>query len=279
MRKPRNIIQIDEEKCTGCGQCILDCAEGALQLVDGKAKLVGEIYCDGLGACLSGCPTGALQVIEREADDFDEKAVEDLLRSQGRGLPPAGQQPQHGHHEHGHHGHHGHEHGHGHHQGLAAAPQPALARGCPGSAAMSLAPGAAPAPASGQTASQLGHWPIKLQLLNPQAPFLKDADLLLLADCAGASLPDLHGRLLRGRAIALACPKLDDAQAHIDKLAQVLVGAQPRSLTTVIMEVPCCRGLEYIAQQALAKAGVSPQLGSLVVARDGRVLESHLPWE
>ncbi|MBI5522304.1 MAG: 4Fe-4S binding protein [Desulfarculus sp.] len=279
MRKLRNIIQIDEEKCTGCGQCILDCAEGALQLVDGKAKLVGEIFCDGLGACLSGCPTGALQVIQREADDFDEKAVEDLLRSQGRELPPTGQQPQHSHHEHGHHGHHGHEHGHGHHHGLAAAPQPALACGCPGSAAMSLAPGAAPATASGLAASQLGHWPIKLQLLNPQAPFLKNADLLLLADCAGASLPDLHGRLLRGRAIALACPKLDDAQAHIDKLAQVLATAQPRSLTTVIMEVPCCRGLEYIAQQALAKAGVQPQLGSLVVARDGRVLESHLPWE
>lgn len=280
MRNLRNIIQIDEDKCTGCGQCILDCAEGALQLVDGKAKLVGEIFCDGLGACLSGCPTGALQVTQREADDFDEKAVEDLLRSQGRELPPAGQQPQqhgHGHHEHGHHEH-GH-HGHGHHHGLQAAPHPPLAGGCPGAAGMSLSPCAAPAPGQGTAASQLGHWPIKLQLLNPQAPFLKGADLLLLADCAGASLPDLHGRLLGGRAIALACPKLDDAQAHIDKLALVLATAQPRSLTTVIMEVPCCRGLEFIAQQALAKAGVSPRLGSLVVARDGRVLESHLPWE
>jgi NAD-dependent dihydropyrimidine dehydrogenase PreA subunit len=277
MPKRRNIIEIDEDKCTGCGQCILDCAEGALQLVDGKAKLVGEIFCDGLGACLSGCPTGALQVIEREAEDFDEKAVEDLLRSQGRPLPPVAP-AQHGHEHHGHHHGHGHEHGH-HHQGPLGAPHLPPAGGCPGAAGMSLSPCAAPAAVAGQASSQLGHWPIKLTLLNPQAPFLKNADLLLLADCAGASLPDLHGRLLRGRAIALACPKLDDAQAHINKLAQVLATAQPRSLTTVIMEVPCCRGLEHIAQQALAQAGVQPQLGRLVVARDGRVLESHLPWE
>ncbi len=271
MRKLRNIIQIDEEKCTGCGQCILDCAEGALRLVDGKAKLVGEIYCDGLGACLSGCPTGALRVIQREADDFDEKAVEGLLSSQGRGLPPAGQTPPPGQH--------GHHHGPGHHHhGPQGAPHLPLAGGCPGSAAISLAPAAA-APAAGQSPSQLGHWPIKLQLLNPQAPFLKDADLILLADCAGAALPDLHARLLRGRAIALACPKLDDAQAHINKLAQVLEGAKPRSLTVVIMEVPCCRGLEYIAQQAMARAGMHAPLGRLVVGRDGRVLESHLPWE
>ncbi|MFH1035551.1 MAG: 4Fe-4S dicluster domain-containing protein [Pseudomonadota bacterium] len=259
MRKPRNIIKIDEEKCTGCGQCILDCAEGALQLVDGKARLVGEIYCDGLGACLSGCPTGALQVIEREAEGFDEKAVEQLLASQGRALPPAGQGPR--------------------QAPAGGAPLPMFG-GCPGSAATTLTPAAsASSPAAGQAASQLGHWPIKLQLLSPQSPFLKDADLLLLADCAGASLPDLHARLLKGRAIALACPKLDDPQAHINKLAQVLEGAKPRSLSVVIMEVPCCRGLEYIAQQAMARAGMHAPLGRLVVSRDGRVLESHLPWE
>ncbi|CAO0824411.1 4Fe-4S binding protein [Desulfarculales bacterium] len=271
MRKPRNIIEIDEEKCTGCGQCILDCAEGALQLVDGKAKLVGEIYCDGLGACLSGCPVGALQVTEREANDFNEKAVEELLRSQGRSLPPAGQgtQPSH---------HHGHDHG--YHHGLQSARHlPPHAGGCPGLAGMTLSPCTGPAPVLDQASSQLGHWPIKLQLVNPQAPFFKGADLLLLSDCAAASLPDLHARLLKGRAITLACPKLDNAQAHIDKLAQVLAMASPRSLSVVIMEVPCCKGLEYIAQQALAKSGTQPKLGSLVVARNGWVLESHLPWE
>lgn len=253
MRKLRNIIQIDEDKCTGCGQCILDCAEGALKLVDGKAKLVGEVYCDGLGACLSGCPTGALKVIQREADDFDEQAVEAMLQAQGRSLPPAGG-----------------------HAPQAPAPR---AGGCPSAAGLSLCPSDQTATLSGQAASQLEHWPIKLQLLNPQAPFLKGADLLLLADCAAASLPDLHARLFKGRAVSLACPKLDDAQAHIRKLAQVLEGAQPRSLTVVIMEVPCCRGLDYIAKQAMELAGVHPRLGSLVVARNGQVLASDLPWQ
>ncbi len=246
MRKVRNIINIDEEKCTGCGQCVLDCAEGALKIIDGKAKLVGEIYCDGLGACLSGCPTGALTVAQREADDFDEQAVHQLLH--------AAQQP--------------------------AAPEPApLACGCPGSSAMSLSPTSpSAAPAAGAVASQLGHWPIKLTLLSPQAPFLQGADLLLLADCAAASLPDLHPRLLPGKAIALACPKLDDANGHIAKLAQLLSGAKPRSLTVVHMEVPCCKGLEFIAEKAVQLAGVDLPRGSIIVARDGRVLQQRLPW-
>ena len=198
MRKTRDIIHIDEELCNGCGQCILDCAEGALQVVDGKAKLVGEVFCDGLGACLSGCPTGALTVERREAEEFDEAAVEELLRGQGREPHSA-----------------------------PAAPEPLPTAGaCSGQAAMTLEP-AAPPSSDGQTASQLGHWPIKLQLLSPSAPFLQGADLLLLADCAAASLPDLHPRLLPGRAIALACPKLDNAQAHVDKLAELLAGGGP----------------------------------------------------
>ncbi|MEW5911167.1 MAG: 4Fe-4S dicluster domain-containing protein [Thermodesulfobacteriota bacterium] len=252
MRKVRNIIHIDEELCTGCGQCILDCAEGALKLVDGKAKLVGEIYCDGLGACLEGCPTGALTVSQREADDFDEAAVEKLLASQGRA--PA--------------------------HGQAAPAQPAQMphfAGCPSQAAMTLQPKAAPA--VGPAASGLGHWPIQLQLLSPQAPFLKNADLLLLADCAGASLPDLHSRLLPGRAVAMACPKLDQPEPHIERLAQIIKAADLKSLTVVIMEVPCCRGLAWIAQQALQRAGVDLPLGLLVVSRDGKIIQTqNVPW-
>lgn len=242
MRKLRNIINIDEEKCTGCGQCVLDCAEGALKVIDGKAKLVGEIYCDGLGACLSGCPTGALTIEQREAEDFDEQAVHELL-----------------------------------HAAKPTEPAP-LACGCPGSAATTLKPSNTAAPAAGPVSSQLGHWPIKLGLLGPQAPFLQGADLLLLADCAAASLPDLHPRLLPGRAIALACPKLDDAKAHINRLAQILAGAKPRSLTVVHMEVPCCKGLEYITQQASQLAGLDIPRGSIVVSRDGRILQQNLPW-
>lgn len=256
MPSMRNIIHIDEELCNGCGQCILDCAEGALQLVDGKARLVGEIYCDGLGACLKGCPTGALTIERREAEAFDEQAVEDLLASQGKAphAEPAPAQPQ---------------------------PLPS-AGGCPGHAAMSLEP-AAPAPAHDEddwpTPSQLGHWPIKLQLLSPQAPFLKGADLILLADCAAAALPDLHRRFLPGRAIALACPKLDDAQAHVDKLAELLAGGGMRSLTIVHMEVPCCSGLNWIVEQALQRSGVKLPVGEMVISRNGTVLgKRSLPW-
>jgi len=243
MRKVRNIIHIDEEKCDGCGQCVLDCAEGALKVIDGKARLVGEIYCDGLGACLGGCPTGALTIEQREAEDFDEQAVHELL-----------------------------------HAAKPTEPEPVpQACGCSGSAAMTMAP-ATVAPAAGPAPSQLGHWPIKLGLLGPQAPFLQGADLLLLADCAAASLPDLHPRLLPGKAIALACPKLDDASAHVNRLAQILAGAKPRSLTVVHMEVPCCKGLEFIAQQASQLAGLDIPRGSIVVSRDGRILQQNLPW-
>lgn len=247
MPENRKIIEIDEALCDGCGQCILDCAEGALQIVDGKARLVGEIYCDGLGACLSGCPQGALQVIEREAEPFDEEAVEELLAKQRKGQD----------------------------QEEFSIP---LACGCPGSADISLHPkAAAPSDTAETAASQLGHWPVKLQLLNPQAPFLKDADLVLLADCAACAAPDLHQRFLGGNAIAMACPKLDDAEAHAAKLAQVLEGARPRSIKVVHMEVPCCKGLDWIAAQALERAGLNIPVESVVIGRDGQVREDQLP--
>jgi NAD-dependent dihydropyrimidine dehydrogenase PreA subunit len=248
MPEIRKIIEIDDELCNGCGECVPSCAEGALQIVDGKARLVGEIYCDGLGACLGECPTGALRIIEREAEPFDEEAVEELLATQGA-------EP----------------------QAETQAAAPPLACGCPSSQAMSLQP--APAPA-GETAgapaeSRLGHWPIKLQLLNPQAPFLKGADLVLLADCAAAAVPDLHSRYLAGKAVAMACPKLDDAQAHADKLAQVLEGARPAGLTVLHMEVPCCRGLEWIAAKALEQTGLDLPVHSVVVGRQGEEQQSR----
>lgn len=247
MPENRKIIQIDEELCDGCGQCILDCAEGALQIVDGKARLVGDIYCDGLGACLSGCPTGALRVIERPAEAFDEEAVEKLLANKR----------------------------HSRDEDEFSIP---LACGCPSSAEMSLQPKApAPAVVSGTAESQLGHWPVKLKLLSPQAPFIKDADLVLLADCAACALPDLHSRFLGGNAVAMACPKLDDAEAHAAKLAQVLEGARPRSLKVVHMEVPCCKGLEWIAAQAMERAGMDIPVESVVIGRDGQVREDQLP--
>ena len=248
MPENRKIIQIDEDLCDGCGQCIIACAEGALQIVDNKAKLIADVYCDGLGACLGDCPQGALKIIDRPAEAFDEEAVEELLARQKMEALA---------------------------QEKISMP---LACGCPGSADVSLQPAAenAEAPA-GVARSRLGHWPVKLQLLNPQAPYLKGADLVLLADCAACALPDLHQRFLGGKAVAMACPKLDDAEAHVAKLAQVLEGARPRSIKLVIMEVPCCKGLDWIAAQALERAGISIPLETVVIGKDGKVLDAQIP--
>ncbi|ACL04031.1 4Fe-4S ferredoxin iron-sulfur binding domain protein [Desulfatibacillum aliphaticivorans] len=232
----RKIIEINEEKCDGCGQCILSCAEGALEIVDGKAKLVGDILCDGLGACLGECPQDALHLIEREAPEFDEEAVHERMAKMKDGAPkaPAG-------------------------------------FGCPSSQAMimTMPPQGTPGEAG---ASSLGHWPVKLQLMGPNTPFLKGADLVLLADCAAASNPALHQKVLPNKAIAMGCPKLDDLQAHIDKLAQILEGATPKSLTVMFMDVPCCKGFVYAAQKAVEKAGVDMPIGLIQIGRNGDVL-------
>ena len=240
MKKLRDIIEIDEKLCDGCGQCILECAEGALEIVDGKARLVGEIFCDGLGACLSGCPTGALKIVRREADGYDEEAVEKRLD---------------------------------HMQQQKA--QPLASPSCGGERPMELKPASGREGSQTTYASGLGHWPVKLQLLPTSAPFLKDADLVLLADCAAAAMPDLHQNFLPGKAIALACPKLDDFQAHLNKLAAVLEQSPPRSLTVLRMEVPCCKGLEVMALEAARKSGLKLDIQSLTLGRGGRILSSE----
>jgi len=246
----RNIIEIDDEKCTGCGQCIIACAEGALALVDGKARLIGDVYCDGLGACIGDCPEGALRIIERQSEEFDEAAVEELLRSRARasrGHGPAG--PRSG--------------------------EVSLPCGCPSSQAMALErskPGVKHNN-GGEISSELGHWPIKLQLLGPMAPFLKDSDLLLLADCAAAAFPDLHHGLLRGRAVAMGCPKLDDLDAHINRLAEILRSAAPRSLTVVHMEVPCCRGFVFAAEKAIKRTEAVLPMNRIMIGLTGEILK------
>jgi len=247
MKKKRRIIEIDEEKCTGCGQCIIACAEGALELVDGKARLVGEVFCDGLGACIGDCPEGALQIIEREADEFDEKAVEEKLDTDGRGKTIRDGQD----------------------RAKGEAPFQ-----CPHTAAVAFdrEETARADDFSGPAQSHLGHWPIKLALLGPGAPFLEGADLLLLADCAAAAFPDLHRELLRGRVAAMACPKLDDIHAHIERLAAILKGARLKRLTVVHMEVPCCHGMQFAAEKALALAGVTVPLRRIVVSRHGEII-------
>jgi ferredoxin len=246
----RKIIEIDPDLCNGCGSCIAACAEGALALVGGKARLVSDSYCDGLGACIGDCPTGAITVIERQAGAFDADAGRSTVHT---GAPRPGD------------------------NGGVGVPPPALACGCPGSHEMVLNPEGGPeAPGSGDPdrPSQLSHWPIKLRLLNPAAPYLAGADILLLADCAAAACPNLHERLLKGRCVAMGCPKFDDVDFSVDRLTDIIRTASPASITVAHMEVPCCNGLLAIARRAAAASGMDIPIRRTVLARTGNpVLE------
>ncbi|MCJ7750795.1 MAG: 4Fe-4S binding protein [Armatimonadetes bacterium] len=242
---------MDEEKCDGCGQCANACAEGAIRIVDGKAKLVSEVYCDGLGACIGECPTGALWTEEREAEGYDVEATREHLTRIGRD-PSAAYDPNA-------------DHGH-----APAQAQDTLACGCPGTASQAFEPAAArpacpgtaarnftPAAEQGRTGqpSALGQWPVQLALVPPDAPYFQGADLLVTADCVPFAYADYHADLLAGKAVVVACPKLDDAQAHADKLTAILAASDIRSLTVAIMEVPCCGGLVRVVQRALEQSG------------------------
>lgn len=220
----RPIIEIDEEKCNGCGQCVLDCAEGALAIVDGKARLIGDIYCDGLGACLN-CPRGALTLTTREAAPFDEAAALAAKARREASDAPSG--------------------------------------GCPGSAARALRPlmpcggktGRHAATPESALAAQLPAWPVKLALVPPAAPFLRGARLLLTADCASLALPDLRAQWLTGRIPLLACPKLEDHAAIRERLGAIIRDAAPSAITVLRMSVPCCGALGRLTEQALAASG------------------------
>ncbi len=235
MKIKRKIIEIDEELCDGCGNCVPGCAEAALQVVDGKARLVKEIYCDGLGACLGECPTGALRLVEREAEDFDEKAVEIRLEEMKK-------------------------------QEAETTSQKAC--GCPSAGIQFFIPKAA-AGKSEETASALSHWPIQIRLIPPNAPFLKNADLLVLADCAAVAASGLHTDFLRNRVVMMGCPKFDDAPSYVQKFAEIFKTAGIRSITTVYMEVPCCSGLPLIVKKGLAEAGADIPLEEIVITRTG----------
>lgn len=233
----RKIVHIDEEKCTGCGACILSCAEGALQIIDGKARLVSEKYCDGLGACLD-CPEGAISIEEREADAFDEAAAERHVEE-------------------------------------TTAAEESLPCGCPGSAVQQFGkPAAAEKPVltGAPSETRLGHWPVQLTLVPPAAPFLKDADVVLAGDCVPFAYGAFHRDFLTGRAVLVACPKLDDFSAHQARLTQILRQSQPKSLTVVHMEVPCCSGLVHMAKQAIEASGKNIPLEDITISVRGERL-------
>lgn len=241
----RKIIRIDAEKCNGCGQCVTGCAEGAIQIVDGKAKLVSEVYCDGLGACIGECPVGALTLEEREAPDYDQSAVDRHLAATGR-APHAAPHAQ-----------------------VHAAPAAGVTsarpsfQGCPGSMARSLQAGGPPAPsacpgnaaAAHSAQSTLGNWPVQLSLVPVNAPYLERASLLLAADCTAFAFPDFHRRFLKGKVALIGCPKLDDSGFYREKLAQIIQANDIEFIHVVYMEVPCCGGLVRLVQGAVADSG------------------------
>ena len=234
----RNIVSIDEEKCNGCGLCVSACAEGAIQLIDGKARLVSDVYCDGLGACLGKCPQDAISVDVREAVAFDEAAA---VR---------------------------------HVQALAAREKAKskMACGCPGTMAREIKrTHAAERAHSERVPSELTHWPVQLRLVSPMAPYLHEADLLLVADCVPFALADFHDRFLRGKPIVVGCPKLDDANYYVDKLAEIIRNNSLKSLTVVHMEVPCCSGLSRIAGMAREAAGSDVPVRDVTISINGEV--------
>lgn len=232
----RKIITIDEEKCNGCGQCVDACAEGAIQLVDGKARLVSETYCDGLGACIGECPQGAITIEEREAAPFDEKAAKEHMEQRAQ--------------------------------------QEKMACGCPGSMAQSIErpTTGASCDASKAMSSELTNWPVQLKLAPPGAPYFEDADLLLVADCVPFALADFHPRLLRGKPVVIGCPKLDDPEYYVGKLAEILRASSIRSLTVVHMEVPCCSALVRIAEAAVEASGKEVPLRDMTIGIRGEVM-------
>jgi len=265
----RQIIRIDENKCDGCGICCGGCPEGALQLIDGKARLVSEITCDGLGACVGECPQAAITVEMREAAAYDERVTLDTIIPKGANTLRA-------------HLRHLHEHGQTTYLDQALAHLKALEhpipefretvvhQGCPGSAPRSLLRMPSAKPLLGKTTSQLGQWPVQLHLISPLNPIFQGADLLLAADCVAFAMADFNQAYLPGKKLAIACPKLDQGQeVYLDKLVALLDQAKVKTLEVMIMEVPCCGGLLRLAQQAVARAVHKVPIKATVIGLDG----------
>lgn len=243
----RKIIEIDEELCDGCGLCVPDCAEGSLVIVDGKAKMIADKLCDGLGACLGSCPTGALKIIEREAENFDEKAVENHLASQKK-------------------------------ESVTPAPNPS---GCPSAKLQTFAPQTQPpcqsankpVMAAGGGTSSLTHWPIQIRLIPPTASFLQGAELLVAADCCAVSAPNFQLDYLTGKIVMMGCPKFDDAESYVQRFTEIISACNLKSLTILIMEVPCCAAMNSIIKQAVERAGKTVPVEQITISTQGAELD------
>lgn len=238
MKVLRKIVHIDEEKCDGCGQCVPACEEGAIQIIDGKAKLVAEKYCDGLGACLGQCPNDAIKIIEREAEDFDEEAVqrhlEEVKQKQGE-----------------------------------------MACGCPSSQIRVLPTNKSSEHNKGERLkSALTHWPVQIKLVPPHAPFLKNADLLVVADCVPVAYPNLHRDMLPGKVIMIGCPKFDDKEEYVEKFNQIFSQNDVNSVEVLIMTVPCCSALPLIVKKGMEKSGKKIPIKQKVISPEGNIVDN-----
>lgn len=293
----RTIIKIDEELCNGCEACVQGCHEGALQMIDGKARMVSELFCDGLGACIGDCPVGAISLEEREAEPYDEIATLQRMIPKGERTIIA-------------HLKHLKDHGETdylkqavtflqannininfaevhNHGGAGCASKPASkpqGGGCPGSQEVSFAnqkPAANFRMASfvskpAESTSQLRQWPVQLHLLNPEAQYFRNADVVLAADCVPFSFPDFHNRYLAGKTLAIACPKLDsNKEAYVEKIKTMIQCSNINTLTVVIMEVPCCGGLLRLAQQAVVDSEKRIPVKLVIISIRGEVLREE----
>ncbi|OVE73979.1 hypothetical protein BVX94_02090 [bacterium B17] len=260
----RKIITIDEDLCNGCGECVTACAEGALQIVDGKAKLVKEQFCDGFGDCIGDCPTGALKIEERESEDFDEEATKQYLReTQGEEavtrMEAAAEV----------------------HEQKAAAPQRPQGGGCPGMRMrenLKEAEEKQAAPSSGLPGkineSELNQWPVQIHLVSPGAPFFQNKEMVVLSTCSPIASADVHWRFMRGRSVVVGCPKLDRTEGYAEKLGEILKDPSIPKVIVVRMEVPCCGGLTTIVEEAVRLSGRSDlEFENVVVSLTGEVIE------
>ena len=230
----RSIVKIDEEKCDGCGSCVPSCAEGALRIIDGKAKLVSEVYCDGLGACLGECPQGAITIEESTAEEYNEEATKVHLEE------------------------------------MIQEEEPAV--GCDSTNVAQFVESGTDVNEMVSRRSLLGHWPVQLTLVPATAPFLQDADLVIAADCVPFAYPGFHHDFLKDHALVVACPKLDDFQAHLARLTEILKQSSVNSLKIVHMEVPCCSGLVYMARQAIQQSGKDIPMEEITIGIKGEIM-------
>ncbi len=244
----REIVKIDEAKCDGCGLCVPSCHEGAIRMVNGKAKLSSDRLCDGIGDCLGHCPLGAITIVRREAADYDEALVAANMARQA--APQAAPQA---------------------HTPVNGAP---VNGGCPGSAMRQFGQPARPAAAPAETGSRsdLSHWPVQISLIPAQAPMLRGARLLVAADCVPFAYPDFHAKLLRGRTVMVGCPKLDDLDSYVEKFTDVLRLNELQEVVVARMEVPCCTGILQAVLEARRRAGVEVAVREVVVGVQGQIL-------